>query len=241
MICSNCKKDLSIQDVKQNKWEQDIEIFVIICPFCNFENTIKISLFENEHLNQYYINLLSQDSSYSKKTNEKFLDYVQIDKKEKILNHLSKCAVCFDKLEEMRLFEVYNKSLQNEQLYKFFLKKAENIIIELKKKDFKIKNKRIEHFFYKNQKFYPNEMFYEIQEHENGLNLCKTYYKITTKNFTIGIVSFVLTNNKIILEKIWFKNKQIIKKEQKFVKDIKKGKTRILFDTIIKFYKNNFL
>jgi hypothetical protein len=239
MICSKCNKQLSLQDIKQSKWEQDTEVFDLICPFCKTKNTIKIHLFENKHIGNHYIKLLSQDSSYCNNHEEKHFDYIENSKKEKILKHISVCSTCSEKLEEIRLFEFSVETLQNKQLYDFFLKKAKDTIIDLNKKNFKIKNKLLKQFSFKNEKFNLSELFFESDEKHNGIEFQKQYYKIEKNKIIIGLVSFVTSNNKVILEKIWFKNKETIQKEQKFIEGIKKGKTRILLNTLSKLYRLN--
>ena len=62
----------------------------------------------------------------------------------------------------------------------------------------------------------------------------KQCYNIDLKCITIGMVLFVIVKDKIILDKIWFKDEKSIKKEREILKNLRNGKTKIFLKNLTK-------
>lgn len=241
MICSKCNKELNLQDVKNSKWVNDTQVFTVLCPRCENQNVINVNLFEKSHLSSLYIKLLCQDSSYCKQNTEKHLDYIENSKKNKILKHISECSTCYDKLEQLRLSEVCQNTASNQQLYDFFIKNAKDVIIELKKNQVKKQNENICEFSYKNDIFCLGKIVNEEKNTISNKQINKFCYRIESENVTIGLASFIISNSKIVLEKLWLKDKKAIKKEQRLINDIKNSKILIRLATLSKLCNASFL
>jgi hypothetical protein len=235
MKCKKCNSDLNINDVKKSKWKNEIETFTICCSNCNEKNNISIDLFKNKHINEHYLNLLLQDSSYNKKIFEKYLDYIPSKNKKNLLKHLDECICCQETLESKRLQAFSKNNEQNQELFKLFNKFSLNIIQEITNKQYKLsKNKNIETFKHENKNYKTSDIIYENVEKNNGIKLTKICYNIIEKNIICGMAMFIITNDKVILDKIWLKNEATLKKEKLFLKNIKNGKEKLKIKDIEK-------
>lgn len=232
MECSQCKISLSIQDLEKNEWQDDAEVFIIKCPVCEHETKLVSSIFEETgHISNQYLRMIIVDSKFQNK--EKLTDYMPEQQRRKLFQHLSSCHVCSDKIESMRLLEISKEIEFNENAYKFFITRAKDIIKELDPSKVK-SNGRIKSFVYEDQKYDITEenLFCHHKELLNGVDIERLCYNLERNDFSIGMVSFVKSNGKIILEKIWLKSEQRIEKEKQFLTNLRSGKIRILLELI---------
>ena len=234
MECSKCGTSLSIQDVEKNEWLDDSEIFIIKCPVCEHELKLISSLFDSDHLSSQYIRMIVLDSKFEVK--EKYTDYIPEKQRKKIFDHISSCSICSNKIESFRLTEISKEFEFNESTYKFFVEKAKDVVKELEPKQIKINGTGIEGFTFED-KFYDvslNNLFCRHEEKINDVKIERLCYGLEKDDFNIGMVSFVKSNKKVILEKIWLKSEERLKKEKQFLLNLKSGKIRILFELIKK-------
>jgi len=238
MECIGCGQSLSLQNIEKNFWREDTEVFVLVCSFCEVKTEISSELFEDEHVSNQYLSMVVSDTNYSKTSNEKLLDYLPELQKQKILQHVSQCRICSDKLEEIRLKEFSREIIFNEKTYNFFVNRAKSIIRELdqQKNQVVLNDTGIKSFIF-------NETEYELQEENlfckrteilEQIPLDRYCYNISKDKIFVGMVSFVISNNKIILEKIWLKSDEYIEKEKEFLQNLKNGKVKILFSILDK-------
>lgn len=238
MECKQCKTSLGLQDLEQNEWYDNEEVFIIKCPVCQNETRLVSALFdESQHISSQYLRMIVCDSNSQKK--EKYTDYIPQKQRQRIFQHLSSCSVCADKTESYRLSEIAKEIEFNENTYKYFVTKSKNVIKELdpEKKQI-IVNGTIKSFVFENETYEISEeiLFYNNQETlDNTILIDRLCYTLDKDGFNIGMVSFVKSNEKIILEKIWLKSEQRIEKEKQFVLSLRSGKIRILFELIQKF------
>jgi hypothetical protein len=235
MECKQCKTSLSLQDLDANEWLDNAEVFIIKCPLCQYETRLISFLFENDHISSQYLRMIISDSKRIKK--EKYTDYIPEKQRKMLFEHLSNCSVCSDRIESLRLSEISKEIEFNENTYTFFLSKAKDIIKELDpdKKQINV-NGSIKSFVFENETYEISEenLFYYRQETLDNVGLERLCYSLEKDNFSIGMVSFVKSNGKIILEKIWLKSEQRIEKEKRFLLNLRSGKIRILFELIQK-------
>jgi hypothetical protein len=234
MKCKNCDTLLSLQDLEKNEWHDDSEVFYIKCSVCNYITTLNSNLFEQGHVSQQYLGLIIYDSGSQKE--EKFINYIPEIQRKKLFEHLENCDECKKKIESIRLDEVLKQIRFNEKTYNFFVAKAKNVIKQLDHDKVKLKDGKITSFIFENEQFTLNQedLFYQKKDVLNDIEINRLYYDIKKNNFHIGIVSFAISNDRIILEKIWLKSENLIEKEKEFLKNLRSGKFRILFDLITK-------
>ena len=234
MECSKCGTSLSIQDVERNEWLEDSETFIIKCPVCEHEIKLVSPLFDSGHLSNQYIRMIVLDSKFE--TKEKYTDYVPENQRKKIFDHISSCSVCSDKIESFRLSEISKEFEFNESTYKFFVEKAKEVVKELEPKQIKINGSGIESFVFEDKHYNVSidNLFCSHKEKINDVEIERLCYGLEKESFNIGMVSFVKSKGKIILEKIWLKSEERLKKEKQFLLNLKSGKIRILFELIKK-------
>jgi len=234
MYCSLCNTSLSLQDVDRNIWKEQSEEFIIKCPVCQTEKILISELFEHGHINKQYFAIIVSDSDSNNK--EKLTDYIPQNLKQKIFDHLSSCQICSEKIEEFRLNKIFKKINLNEETYNFFIKCANDVIIELNRENISFKNNNICSFKFENQTYTidQNNIFYSCEKTLEGIKIEQKCYLLEKNSYNIGMVSFVFSNNKIILEKIWLKSEQRLEKEKTLLTNLKNGKIRILFELIDK-------
>jgi len=239
MECIGCGESLSLQNIDKNFWREDTEVFVLNCPICDVKTEITSELFEDGHISKQYLAMVVSDTQYSKTTsNEKLLDYLPELQKQKILEHVSMCQICADQLEEIRLKEFSKEIIFNEKTYKFFISRAKNIIrqLDLQKKQVVLSESGIKSFVFDETEYELQEenLFCKRSEMVEQIPLNRYCYNISKESIFVGMVSFVISNNKIILEKIWLKSDEHIEKEKEFLKNLKNGKVKILFNILDK-------
>jgi hypothetical protein len=232
MECDRCSTSLSIQDVISNQWIDESEIFTIKCPQCSSESQIISPTFEAGHISIQYLAMIVTDSKEAK--SEKYVNYLPIDVRNKIFEHLSKCKKCSDRVESLRLTEISNELKFSEKLYDYFVSKADDIIQELDPKKNQIKtNGSGVHWFVHNDNMYKvAQVFFRNSGLIEGIEFQRTCYNLESDNLTIGMVSFIESNNKIILEKIWFKSEERLELEKQFVSQLQNGKIKLVFDLL---------
>ncbi|MDD5650197.1 MAG: hypothetical protein PHF86_07275 [Candidatus Nanoarchaeia archaeon] len=225
MLCENCSNFLSILDLNSVEWDNEVEEFIFICPFCQKESKLVSFLFEQGHINIHYLELIALDTE--ELNQEKYLDYIPDLQKDFLISHLSSCSLCSYKLETMRLNKIYQKFEFNENSYTFFMSKAKSVSKTLDQFDIKIVNNTIESFLYNNTKYYlfqKNLIYYK--NIDNSFYSC---YFIELNKYIIGMVSFIKSKKIILLDKIWLKPKEIILKEKKIINNLKCSDIKILF------------
>jgi hypothetical protein len=232
MKCTKCDTELSVQDLEKNEWVEDSEVFYIKCSVCDGITILKSNLFEDGHIAQQYLGLIVSDSGKHK---EKYVDYIPEVQKQKLFDHLNICDFCKNKIEGVRLAEISKEIEFNEKAYDFFLSKAKDVITQVDKEI--LKNKA---FIFEKEEYAlnPEELFYQKKELLNGIEIERLCYNLETDGIYVGMVSFVISNDRLILEKIWLKSENRIEKEKEFLKNIRSGKFRILFSIIKKLNLN---
>jgi hypothetical protein len=235
MECYNCGTSLSIQDVERNEWLDDCEIFIIKCSTCSNQTKLESFLFDvDNHLSSQYIKMIFLDSKFE--TKEKYTNYIPEKQRKMIFDHVSSCSVCSNKIENLRLSELTKEFKFNESAYKFFIERSKDVIKELKQKQIKVNSSEIEGFIFED-KFYDvcsDNLFCRHEEEINNVKIERLGYSLEKENFNIGMVSFIKSNGKIILEKIWLKSEERLKKEKQFLLNLKSCKISILFELIKK-------
>ena len=235
MKCNNCKTLLSIQDIENSEWKEDSEEFILKCPICNTEKIIVSRLFESNHISNQYLQLIVMDTEKQKK--EKYLNYVPENQRQLLISHLKNCETCSSTLESLRLNKAYKDFETSENTYKFFISKAKDVIKELKKEEYK-SNKKTKDivFVFDDEKYLLTceNIFYEKDDNIGCIKIKRKCYVLEKEEHDIGMVSFVITSEKIILEKIWLKSEFRIAKEKQFLSNIKTGKIRLLLNLIQK-------
>lgn len=237
MECSRCSTSLSIQDLDKNEWLENCEIFTLKCPVCSQESKLESNLFdEHGHLSNQYLKIIVIDSKDNKK--EKYLNYIPLFQRNKILNHLSSCSICSERTEELRLSEISYELDFNEKIYKFFIEKSKDVYKELDPTKIQLDDSSIKSFTFEDETYEIKEedLFYHNNQKLNNVDIERLCYNLEKDEFSVGMVSFVKSNGKIILEKIWLKSEQRIEKEKEFLQNIRSGKIRILFDLIQKLH-----
>ena len=236
--CCNCFGQLGIYDLKSNSWNVDVEEFVFICPVCKTENTIRSLLFKETHIAIHYLTLYKENPSNIQEEQRKILE-----------NHVAKCDECSKTLNELILTEIEDKFKFNEQSFEFFNKHAklvakqladDKIVTEIKNNIMSVK------FFEYDEKKYQlteNDEFSRKEDFLEGnksLPIERIAYYLFEEHWLLGIVSFLVYKDKVILEKIWFKPSNIQALEKKFIEDLKKRKIDLKLDTLKDFSKQVF-
>jgi len=228
MQCSTCSTYLSIQDISNTTWDNELVIFTFSCPICCSEKSLISHLFESGHISKPYLEMLVIDSE----NKEKQLDYMPIKQRQMLIDHLSKCEFCSSFLEEIRLDKISNEIEFNRNIYDFFSSKTQDVNKVLNDQEINIACDIIKSFKFNDREYeilFKN-LIYESSTN-NGQILC---YVIEQDDFKIGMVSFLKTQEKIILDKIWIKSKERIQKEKLFLSNLKIFEFRILVDLIKK-------
>lgn len=236
MDCERCGTSLSIQDLEKNEWFNDSEIFFIKCPLCEHEIRLISSLFEEEHINKQYLKMIVLDSFSNKK--EKYVDYIPKKQRDILFEHLSSCYKCSQDIEGMRLTEVDREIEFNKATYKFFIDKSKDTMIELDTKDMTLEGSVLKSFVFDNKVYEVCEdnLFFSNNEVLENVKVKRECYNLDNGELVIGMVSFVFSKNKVILEKIWLKTEQQIEKEKMFLSNMRRGKIRILFELFQKHF-----
>jgi hypothetical protein len=236
MECDKCGTTLSINDVEKNEWNEDSEQFIIICPICETEKKLVSPLFESGHIARQYLSMIVLDSDSQNK--EKTIDYMPKKQQDMIFEHLAKCDICSERIEETRLIKISKDIQINDSTYKFFISQADDVIEELSKDKVKMNCVGIKSFVYKNQEYQidSKNLFCEYEEFLGDIKIKRRCYILENEECSIGMVSFVETNEKLILEKIWLKTQKHLEKERQFLDNLRSGKVRVLFDLVKKIH-----
>lgn len=228
--CDHCFYPLNLQDLDRKQWNGDVEEFVFQCSFCGKETIVKSNLFDEEHINDNYLNVIREDP-----------DYFSKDYQDKIFEHLKNCLFCKDKFEEDFLDSIENKIKFSQKSLEHFRKYSQQILIELNDVEyFKDSNGvNIREFRYDDKIYLIDEddEFYrdkkKLKTIDNVEEIC---YFIKENQNIIGNVSFLIKEEKIVLDRIWFLSNTIIEKRHKFFKDLEQGKIKIKLNTLEKIY-----
>jgi hypothetical protein len=213
-------------------------MFIIKCPSCEFESKLVSPLFEEQHVSQQYLRMIVSDSKNDKK--EKLTNYIPEQQRKNIFDHVSSCKKCSERIDDLRLSEISKEIKFNEKTYVFFVAKAKDIIKELdpSKNQVELNCIGVKSFLFEDEHYHvcEEDLFYHHHGELNGVMIERFCYNLEKEEFSIGMVSFVMSNGKIILEKIWLKSQQRIEKEKQFLSNLRSGKIRILFDLIQKLH-----
>jgi hypothetical protein len=228
MHCSSCNFVLSIQDLDRTEWVNDSEEFIFICSNCKNETKLVSFLFNQEHINEQYLETIVADVD----NEEKYLDYVPNKQKEYLLNHLKKCLICSDKLESLRLKNISRQIITNEKTYNFFMSQAKQIGKKLTCSEITINCIGIKSFIFNQNlyKFSKRNLFYNHLEHNKNY-LC---YFLENDSHIIGMVSFIKMQDEVLLDKIWVKSEERIEKEKRLLRNLKCADVKILYDLVNK-------
>jgi len=232
MECSNCGKSLSLQDANRNEWQDEAEVFVFVCPGCSAETKIIARLFESGHISSQYLEMIVLDTEDQGK--EKYLDYIPGNQKQKLIKHLASCEFCSDKLERLRLNRIANSIEFKEATYSFFLTQAKEVYKVLQIDEFKKNGIGLKLFVFEGVSYQmtKDDLFYNIvNDKKRSQCLC---YILEKDSHNVGMVSFIMLNDKVILEKIWLKSSQRILKEKKFLDNLKNSELEFLTDIVRK-------
>lgn len=228
MKCSICDTYLSIQDISNTIWDNELVVFIFSCPICYSEKKLTSNLFESGHISKPYLEMLVIDTE----NKEKQLDYVPVKQRQMLISHLSNCQFCSSFLEEIRLHKISKEIEFNRNIYEFFSSKAQGVCKVLNEQEIKIDCNSIKYFKFNDKEY---ELLFKNLIYESTTNdgqiLC---YVIEQDNFKIGMVSFLKLQDNIILDKIWIKSKERIQKEKLFLSNLKIFEFRILVDLIKK-------
>lgn len=223
--CKSCESPLYWQDLETINWVNDHQDYVFICSECDTENIIQTRLFRDGHITKIYFDVLKD---------EKDRNCFPSEQLQKISEHLEHCNQCSEKLNEAILNEIEEKVKFNEKSYRYFIRKSNNIFKDLEN-TITTEDGHIEKFSYGGKDYTVNKDDEFFRETTNTVRKICYYLKI--ENCTIGMVSFIFSGEKIILEKIWFRPTEIINKQRKLFQDIKEGKVKIRLDTLYKIFK----
>lgn len=221
MKCKTCNASLSIQNIEKNIWIEDIEEFVFVCPVCKTETKLISCIFDEGHISKSYLEMILLDCDKK----EKQTDYIPVEQRKRLFEHINSCKHCNDMLESMRLKKISNEIVFNKNLYEFFLTKSVCITnvckveVQNSSKKFKIDNK--------DYIVYEKDLFYQ---HENI-----SCYLLEENLFNLGMVSFLECEKEVILDRIWVKSNERVLKEKKFLHDLKLGEIKVLVDLVNKY------
>jgi hypothetical protein len=236
--CCNCFGQLGIYDLKHNSWNTDVEEFVFICPVCKTENTIRSSLFKNNHIALHYLTLYKENQIN-----------IPIEQKKILEEHVRNCPECTKALNELLLTEIEDKFRFNEQSFEFFSKHAKLIAKQLDDgrivAEIKDGHASVKFFEFEDKKYQLTESdeFYrkdDFLEGNQSLPIERIAYYLFEAHWLLGMVSFLAYKDKLVLEKIWFKPPNIINLEKKFIDDLKKRRIDLKLDTLKDFSKQVF-
>lgn len=228
MNCKNCKTQLSLYNIDRNVWLGKTEEFIFICPKCNVESKFITYIFKGVHLSLSCLEMLVVDSD----NQEKQLNYMPKEKRNMILEHLTSCPYCSNKLEEIRLLKISNELCFNREVFDFFMSQASNISILLKDDEVKTNDIGIKSFKFNNNEFFLSKkhLFYDLKK-ENEHFLC---YTLERNNCSIGMASFLKKGNQINLDKIWIKSELRLLKEKILLRNISTGEMSALINLVRK-------
>jgi hypothetical protein len=122
----------------------------------------------------------------------------------------------FDK-KTLEFFMNNSKEIFKELETVTFHKNGKGIVID----DFELENK---HYIIKDE-----DLFFRDQ-----VRIC---YYLRIDCCLAGLVSFLNSENRVILERIWFRAEESIKKEQKFFQDLKNKKIKLELQTLETIFK----
>jgi hypothetical protein len=215
--CIECGCPLNLQDMKETRWENDYLEFVFVCCSCKKENIVKSKLFRNEHISRNFLKIIKEDKSY-----------LPADKLNLLHNHLEKCEECRNKFNEEYLLEVEEKIRFNEYSLKCLNNNGQEIKKELTSDSFSLVDGQVKSFFFENKKYDTDEDFFK-----QDTKIC--YYLKNGNELTVGLACLEVSNEKVIIHKIWLISDELLKKEQELIQKIKKN-DKIKLETLIKIY-----
>ena len=221
--CVKCKKTLYLSDVESNTWYDDHEEFVLTCSYCSEKNYIQVKLFdEHGHITKYNLEMLKKEKNYLPEKQMQMLT-----------NHLHECNVCSEALNCCILNEIETKLRFNEKTLNFFMSNSKEILKEISNVKFHTNGigVKVDLFEFENKQYSisDEDIFYRDNE-----RIC---YYLRLDFCLAGLASFLNSVNKIVLERIWLRTEQSIKKEQRFFQDLKDKKIKLDLQTLETIFK----
>jgi len=220
--CIGCGRSLYLSDVEENIWHDDYEEFILTCHYCGQKNNIIIRLFDEAgHISKYNLEMLKTEKNYLP---EKQLQTVS--------EHLKNCQSCSEALDNCILNEIETKVKFNEKTLTFFMNNSKEIFKEMNEVTFHNNGKGlcVEAFELSDNKYTLKE---EDSFFRDSVRVC---YYLRINHCLVGLVSF-LNSDKVILERIWLRSSESIKKEQKFFQDLKDKKIKLELQTLATIFK----
>ena len=221
--CFNCGYPLHLQDLKNSQWIDNVQEFNFICSSCNSNNYVKFSLFDkNGHVNRSYIAILKDDK-----------EYISGERLTNLFNHINSCDECKKRLNEEYIADVEEKIRFNERSLLYFIRHADDVYKELI--NYKFENDHVKYFKFEDKSFVIKEDD-EFYRDDDRCQIC--YYLRNEEQCLLGMVCFSIFNKeKVVLDKIWFRSEDNLKKEQHFFNLLKEEKIKLRLETIEKIFK----
>lgn len=222
--CIECGHPLHLQDLKNSQWIDDDQEFNFVCSACGRENLVKFGLFnKNGHIEKSYLSIIKDDK-----------DYLTGERLSRFYNHINNCELCKNELNEEYILEVEEKIKFNERSLLYFTRNSQDIFKKLTKLDYERNNDHIKWFSYFCKfKIDEDDEFYRYEK-KDYLQIC---YYLRQNSCLSGMVCFSIVKEDVILEKIWLRSEENLKKEQELFRLLKEGKIKIKLDTIKKIFK----
>ena len=221
--CGSCGHPLHLQDLKESQWDDDTQNFIFVCSACNSNNSVKFDLFNYDgHVNRRYLAILKDDK-----------DYLSGERLTRFFAHVDACDNCKARLNEEYIAEVEEKIKFNEKSLLYLVRHAEDVFQDVTAI---YENSHIKRFSFKGDTYEINEDDEFYRDEGDRLQIC--YYLRNDKQCLMGMVCFSIgKKEKIILEKIWFRTEENLKKEQELFRLLKEGKIKLRLETIEKIFQ----
>jgi len=149
-----------------------------------------------------------------------------------ILEHMNNCQLCKETSDNCILNEIETRMKFNEKSLTFFMNNSQEVFKEIFDATFH-KNGNglcIESFELNDKKYVVKE---EDQFFKDNVRVC---YYLRIDHCLAGLASF-LNSDKVILERIWLRSEESIRKEQRFLQDLKDKKINLELQTLETIFK----
>jgi len=206
--CGECGSILRVLDIIDIRWDRVgddfFHVFKYKCSICDNKIIHGFPLYEEGHLSDKCINLVACNSS-------SFPDEVV----EEIGNHFSYCSVCQDKFEEKFLGKIEENIDINKRCYGNLIKsgtEVKRVIGIASPDDFGI---NISKFEYEDKSYGldPKDMFHGDDD--------LSAFFIRKNTLIVGMVSFILIDMHLLLDRIFFRDEKFIQEEKDLYKKIR--------------------